>query len=449
MCGGGGPPPPSATEEALRQKQLDLLNEQERLTKIFNPIQATELGYKPLYGTDPARQAAYDAWHPLEDKVIAMDKGLIPRDQSVIDTYNANRNKYVREWANSDRGLNVVTGYEKTPERIEQEKQLAEINRLQMDTSKKASKALNDYLDSLETPEAKAAIKKQKDIEAQQAEIAMKQGERQKLALEGKLPVSQGTADREMQEFQLLKERMARSGNPIIGDRPEEAYSLTTSGAQSLDMFKKRYDLVKDQERRGELDSGTSLYLQSVGLSGDIGNRGLATTQGLSAPGSFASTNPALTRGNPFAGQNYDLINGYGGMLQPYMQDRAMQYQSGLDRSNYFANERAGYMNLGGVVTGTALGAYTKSSREYKKKIVPLSKKQERSAIKSLTNAKLYKWQYKDEPDKSKGHLGVMAEEAPADVVSDDGKHIDIASYLGLLTASVKEMDRRLKKKGA
>ena len=442
MCGGGGPPPPpppSATEEALRQKQLDLLNQQDRLNQMFQPIQAENLGYKPIYGTNPEQESLLNKIR--EATARAGGDHNAPEPMALRQEYTK------RGWDSGPQ--NVITGYEKTAERAQQEKDLSEINALQMQTSKRASKALNDYLDSLDTPEAKAAQAKQKAIETQQQEIALKQGERQKLALEGALPVSTGTTQRENEEFMLLKERMARSGNPIIGDNPGEAYSLTTSGNASLESFKKRYDAVKEQERRGELDAGGSLYLQSVGLAGDIGSRSLAQAQGLSGPGGLASANPIFTRGNPFQDQNMSLVSGYGAAMNPYMQDRQLQYQSGVDQSQYRASQQAGYLGLAGQGLGMATtAAMLMSSKESKKKIVPLSGR-EGTATSLLSKAKLYRWQYKDEPDNSKGHIGVIAEEAPKDLQSDDGKHIDIASYLGLLTKSVQEINQRLDKKGA
>ncbi len=82
------------------------------------------------------------------------------------------------------------------------------------------------------------------------------------------------------------------------------------------------------------------------------------------------------------------------------------------------------------------------SSRKMKKNIEPI--KSDSDATKALAKTPVYRWNYKTEPKGYKRHLGTMTDEAPDDVVTDDGDHLDIASYLGLLTLSTKDLHGRV-----
>lgn len=431
MCGGGGgappPPPPSATEEQLRQKQLDLLNEQQKEQEAFAPFQASAYGYNRKSTLSPEDQATLDV---INHNLATVD--YRPTDRAVTEKQ---RDDILKK---------SVISYEKTPERIAQEKQLADLQTLQLDTSTKSNKAINDYLDSLNSPEAKAAQAKEATLTAQQQDIALQQGERQKLALEGKLPVSRGTTDRKTEDFAILKENLARSGNNIIGDDPSTAYSLSSPGTQALDLFNRRYGAIESQERQGTLDSSAQTYLQSVGLSGDIGNRTLSNAGSTANPGGYASTSSAFNLANPGTNR-LGLAQGYGGAAQPYAQDRNMMWQNSVNNAQIAQQDRAGWLNLAGSVVGAGTSAaFLMSTKKAKKKIVKEGAKEERAAMKSLSGTPIYNWKYKNESDASKSHVGTLTEEAPPEIVSKDGRSLDVASYFGLLTHGIKDINRRL-----
>ena len=72
---------------------------------------------------------------------------------------------------------------------------MSDIDTINCGYRRQSNQAINDYLDYLNSPEQKALQAKQATIDAQQQDITLAQGERQKLALAGQLPVSQGTQD--------------------------------------------------------------------------------------------------------------------------------------------------------------------------------------------------------------------------------------------------------------
>lgn len=400
MCGGGGAPPPPPIDpvaDELAKKQIKLLEEQALQQKVFQGLQAEQYGYEPIYD---------NKWQPMEDRKIV--------------------------------------GYQKSDARAEQDKQISELQSQQMATAKRANDALEKYLDSLDTEDYKAYQKAQQDLQAQQTQIALQQGERTQKALKGELPLSEGTVQRKAQDFQLLKENLARGGNAIIGDDPSSAYSLSSPGSQALKEFNSRYASLEDQERRGALDSGTSAYLQAVGLSGNLGKSDLGTVGQLSNPGGYASSSTSLMPGVSPVSNNLNLVQGYSSAMNPYLRQQEMQWQTGQNNAQIAAADRAGWMNLAGTALGSGAGvaALALSNRKFKKNIEPI--KSERDATKALAGTPVYRWNYKNEPDGHKKHLGTMTDEAPADVVTDDGDYLDITSYLGLLTLSAKDLHGRI-----
>lgn len=120
------------------------------------------------------------------------------------------------------------------------------------------------------------------------------QVERQRLALEGKLPVSEGLKQQKADQYRQLQESSARSGNILEGDDPGTATSRTTAGTQTLLAFNKRFDAIEDAERRGEIQTGVANQAISRGLFSNLQQKDISNIAGFPASG-FAPS--------PFAGQ--------------------------------------------------------------------------------------------------------------------------------------------------
>jgi len=346
---------------ALENEQLSLLREQREQQRMFQPLQAEQAGYQlvqtPVQAWSDAAKAKYFKANPgAEAQGVADYNAAYPqgtnfgiKDEGALARYNDLWKK-----------INAQTDdtYSKTTKRTAQDKQIEDLQGAQMATAQRANDALNKYLESMETDDYKAYQKAQQELQAQQTQIALQQGERTKKALAGELPVSQGTIDRKAQDFQLLKENLARSGNAIIGDDPGSAYSLSSPGVQALKQFNQQYGTIEAQERQGQLDTGTQGYLQAVGMSGDIGQNALNTTGQLSNVGGYAGTSSSLNPGASPVQNNAGLIQGYSAAMTPYLQQQQLQNSNNQLNAEMQNANKAGWLQLAGMGGGMVAGAY-------------------------------------------------------------------------------------------
>lgn len=185
------------------------------------------------------------------------------------------------------------------------------------------------------TAEERTAVMTPSEIKQQ--EIIGLQQERQVRGLKGEIPVSEATSQRKSEEFRSFKEAMSRAGNPITGDTPETATSQTTAGIQSLSAFKKRWGLLEEAERRGELTAGTSALLSTLGTTAGLGQQKVAQ---------FGA----------FPQRQAGLFQQYGQALQPYQFQRGLQFQATQQTALNKAQQRAGLMQAIGTAVGTAGG---------------------------------------------------------------------------------------------
>jgi hypothetical protein len=279
---------------------------------------------------------------------------------------------------------------------------------------------------------------------------------------------------REKEEFTKFKEAMARTGNPISGDTPEEATATTTPGRQSLKTFRERWGILKDAERRGELTSGMSLLLQQQGLASDIENRRVQRLLALSQPPGVGYSGVPVSAVGDVIGRAYgltsgrrlygfgqsmagtqSLLAGYGAALQPYQFQRGMEFSAAATNAKLAAQRKAGLWGGLGSLIGSGLKAYgtyaglsaMASSVDFKKDINRLTAKDEKKILDMVKDTATHTYRYKGEASKGKKRLGLLAEEAPVQIRTEDGKHLDVGNYLGLLFASIKALDRKIDRK--
>ena len=411
MCGSSDVPPPPpqvSAEEELNQLNLDMLRQSRAEMEGLRPLLLAESGLQSK--ADIPGTPEYEKKQTLQKNIgfyeNALDSGVGPGG---INLSKADINAYKDTLSKQKEELKTLgTQYAKTPERLSAEGR---------------AKKLQEQVD--------LATERQLSLYGLQAD-------RQEKALKGELPISEGTLQRKQEEFAALKERLTRAGNPVLGDTPETAYSPTTAGTQTLESFKRSYKLIEDSERQGELNQGSSALLGTLGLTSNIGNTRLAQSY---------ETGAAGVPYQNLVGGPIGLINPSLQAQQPYQFNRDMQFQTGMQSAANAAAEKAGYLQLAGQTgASTALiAAAAMSSRSFKKDIKALSEKEEDRIAMSLTGKrKIYNWKYKTERDDSKGHIGLVTEESPDEIVTDDGKHLDIASYLGVLTISLRSMKRKM-----
>lgn len=290
-------------------------------------------------------------------------------------------------------------------------------------------------------------------------ENALLEAKRYNRALKGEIPLSETSKIEKRKEFELLKEVAARKGNVIEGDSPEEAIGKSTAANEVLGDFKERWALRDDAEKRGEIASGSSLSLSRTGLNSSISGqnfgqalnaRGLASTPILpygAPPGSLSTG--YMTGAQGYSPATYiptylGLAGGYGSATQPYSNQRQLQYGGVLQGYENASTERAGLYNLIGTGIGSGIALYALSSRDAKKDILEMEEDDEDKALSLVTGGKVYRWNYKGEPSGPRRHMSLIAEEAPKEIVTEDGKHLDVGNYLGLLTGAMKSLVRKV-----
>ncbi len=201
------------------------------------------------------------------------------------------------------------------------------------------------------------------EYEKQQEEIGLLQSERQLKALKGELPLSSASQQQKLQEFNLLRENAARSGNIIQGDTPESAIGLSSSANEAVEAFNSKWGLVEEAEKRGELTSGEAATLSRYGLTSDIGARDLNTSIGLSSQYTPGSTQMGLLGSI----NNYSptsLLSGYGALnsgysnaMSPYMSQYQMGYNALVGNAGLRSQNQAAGYGLLGTAGGMGLGS--------------------------------------------------------------------------------------------
>jgi len=86
------------------------------------------------------------------------------------------------------------------------------------------------------------------------------------------------------------------------------------------------------------------------------------------------------------------------------------------------------------------------SSADFKKKITPLSAREEASILSRIESLPLVHYLYKMDKDERTPRLGVTAESLPQDVRSEDGKGVEPSAYVAYSLAGVKALAARVKR---
>jgi|GEM_PF-3885603 len=340
---------------------------------------------------------------------------------------------------------NVLPG-EVTPGRTE----------LQLD--QEAVKGLRDRIQqNLQYQESLAA--RDREIEEKAGSILDQLMNRQQMALEGKLPIDPAIAESKKREFVGVAENLRRRGYDVIGDDPDTAVAIGTPAVQTLDTFKKRYNLIEDASRRGELDAATSRNLGQFGLVQEL--RGSSTANpaltSLNFLSSAAEHGPAR-----FMGAYPSLTAAYGALQSPYANQRQMQYGADVQNSALSSQRQGGLLNLASTLATTGLlmkapwlaGAGAgfglmglMSTKKAKKNIHRLTKREENKVFDLVRKGNVYTFDYKDPRHGEGKRIGIIAEEAPKEFVTPDRKAQDVGNTLNILLTSIRALDRKIDRK--
>lgn len=201
-----------------------------------------------------------------------------------------------------------------------------------------------------------------------------------------------------------------------------------------------RDQFIGDLNRQLGLQSGTERILL---------NRRLAATPGTQD----TAFGDALSQ--QFAAQQQNALAGYTSNLDQAGMERQQQALSqlfGAEEANAgrrFEEKQAKRAAIGSGVNslfsaaGTAIGA---SSVDFKQNIKDLDPEKIKQFLVSINKIDLKKFRYKPgiDDDGQMEHIGPMAENAPPEVVTPDGKGINMMNMIGLLIGSVQALSKDL-----
>ena len=257
------------------------------------------------------------------------------------------------------------------------------------------------------------------DRQRQEWDMQGKQMKRYEQALAGEIPLTQQMIDQKQTEFENL-----RDASGLSGDTPENASAEDTIGVQKLGEFNKRWGLVEEAQRYGELGTAGQAALQGSSLTGNLATQKVGTLSGI--------------------GQGYGgLANQFGNLLQPYQMYNQMGYQASAQNQSNQMQQQGSLLNLVGMLGA----AYLKSSRTYKKDIKAKTPKDEDKALKSIRDTKSYEYRYKNYMGFGKDKmLGAIAEESPDEVTTPDKKAINLGNKIELIGMGLKSLARKMDK---
>lgn len=208
----------------------------------------------------------------------------------------------------------------------------------------------------------------------------------------------------------------------------------------------------------GEAQKGRQLQMQGMVQAGAMG-REAAQQQwagqafGLTGGQQAAQQQFAQTASQFSAGMAQDWEKTQLGAGMQMWGGMAGQRESAADRALNLsiaqmqarAAREASQWGAFGNVAGMAGMGYLMSSRNFKKDIEELDEATEQKILDKIKDVKIYTYKYKDEIDADgKEYTGIVTEEAPQEIVTSDGKHLDVISYFGYLTTCIKVLAQKV-----
>lgn len=375
----------------------------------------------------------------------APDPGLVSKQNELLQMQidNANKASALEPLLLSEAGIKYnpsTKSYEYAdPQAAKQRQQLQnQYTQAQLESMEK-SKALEpimmEQMGLQYDPATKTYKQLNPELSANKREIERLQTERSLKALRGELPVSE-TLKKELQRGQLqLDEELYRQFGP--------GGKNSTAGA----VRQREYDTMATQLKEGEQ---RDMLTTAEALAMNRGQFNQGQAQGYGAPRAITNSAYGFSASDPM-GRQAAFENPFAAkarMLAPAQQAvTSAREQDNFTRSMKFQQNQADANDImGGIKMGIGLGGLAVSSMmpfmpsdpALKKDISDVS---DAALLTAVTKIPVKKWKYKDDPE-GREHIGGMADTMP-EVVSD-GHLVDVISYLGMLTGSIRELNRKI-----
>ena len=288
----------------------------------------------------------------------------------------------------------------------------------------------NEKLVQMTTEERRAGMT---DEQENAYDLLLAQQDRQAKAFAGELPISPAM------EEELTGQRVQMQ--EALSQRLGSNWGATTAGQQAMASFDERAGLMREEARRGQLESGMGLALMQQGSLGDVGNQRYNTMSG-------------------FAGSRGGLFQMAGSAMQPYQKQRNMQYDASTQNAMNNRNRRAGMMSGVGSLIGTGIKAYgaylgmaamAASSELLKENIKVID-----NPVEKVMAIRGVEFDWKPDVEFNKDHkltghdIGVVAEELEEVIpeaipVVEGYKHVEYYKIIPLLVEAVKSQQQEIK----
>lgn len=108
--------------------------------------------------------------------------------------------------------------------------------------------------------------------------------------------------------------------------------------------------------------------------------------------------------------------------------------------TNWEALGGSGLGAIGAILAAVLAG----SSKKFKKNITQLDERAEDEALEKLTKTPLFNYRYKMEDDNAPLRVGMIAEEAPKELVHPSGLAIELYEYIAMVHLALKSLARKM-----
>lgn len=239
-----------------------------------------------------------------------------------------------------------------------------------------------------------------------------------------------------------MNRAMAASGvNPNSG-----RFASLQNDASILESATRAGAMTKARDNADQLGWAKRMDAASLGkglASNQVNSQNIAINAGNSA------INTAKVPGQTSAQYAGMVGSGYGQAMQGYANMGNIlnnQYQTQVSAWN--AQQQANAAETGGLMSGLgmAAGMYFASSKELK-----TDKKQVGSVLEGIRELPVEEWTYKKGVADEGRHIGPYAEDVKekfGDGAAPGGKMLDVISMIGINTAAIKELDKKVTRLG-
>jgi len=239
--------------------------------------------------------------------------------------------------------------------------------------------------------------------------------------------------------------KQLKTDNFAVGTSVNPGYLVRVIGSAGVNPLDYPLIYVEENDSSNQNSFQGVIYVHHLGGAG-MSNRaialvgasdGSAATGGTNIGGLFTANNNTNNYGvqimGPTAGaSNYAL----------YSSSQAQSFFNGAVGIGTQAPTAGFLLDVNGTARCQSLTQY--SSKTHKKDIQPLVSADYRDILSKLQQTNVFHFRYKEASNDSKLKVGLIAEESPKEIVSSDGKGIDLGETISFALAAIKAQQEQI-----